>query len=460
MVGDALERLRSLPSAIAHACITSPPYFGLRDYGVAGQLGLEKTPEEYVERLVKVFREVRRVLRDDAVLALNLGDSYAGVGKSGGGKQGSEWEDHGTDHVGKRGGKWREPPAGLKPGDLLGIPWRVAFALQAASWTLRAEVIWVKAVEGLLGHVGTCMPESVNGTRWERHKVKVAGGCRGREDQRNGAMPNRPQQDHDGRDFAPSAIWEDCPGCPKCEPTGGYVLRQGSWRPTRAHEQIFLLSKGGGYFTDAEAVKEPTTGNAHPRGRGINPKCLDGKMGRERQNPSWSAAVADLVIARNPRDCWAALPDTIMLINPEPTKEKHYATFPRALVRRLLLALTSEKVCGECGAPYAPVVEQRSVADRPGRVQGREGDSLDEAHGADGRAGSRCTLANVVLGYRATCSCAGGVGRALVLDPFMGSGTTALVAEELGRDWIGIDLNPRNTEIYRARRESLRRKEL
>lgn len=143
LVGDARSRLRELPDGYAQTCITSPPYFGLRDYGVDGQIGLEQTPEEFVGELVDVFREVRRVLRDDGTLWLNLGDSYASAQRSDGGKQN------------------RLTGSGLKNKDLIGIPWRVAFALQAEGWYLRQDIIW---------HKPNPMPESVRDRCTKAHE--------------------------------------------------------------------------------------------------------------------------------------------------------------------------------------------------------------------------------------------------------------------------------------------------
>jgi len=154
--GDALEVLRSLPDEAAHCCVTSPPYWGLRDYGVEGQLGLEKTPEEYVERLVGVFREVRRVLRDDGTLWLNLGDSYQTT--SGGGQQVAQ-SNTGAGLAADRIGAGKIP--GLKPKDLVGIPWHVAFALQADGWWLRSDIIWAKP---------NPMPESVKDRPTKAHE--------------------------------------------------------------------------------------------------------------------------------------------------------------------------------------------------------------------------------------------------------------------------------------------------
>ncbi len=137
--GDALERLREIDAGTVQTCITSPPYWGLRDYGSEGQLGLEPTPGEYVAKLVSVFAEVRRVLRDDGTLWLNLGDSYASCPASGG--PGKQWD--GNNQRTPMDRQYRRP-SGLKPKDLVGIPWRVAFALQEDGWTLRSDIIWAK----------------------------------------------------------------------------------------------------------------------------------------------------------------------------------------------------------------------------------------------------------------------------------------------------------------------------
>lgn len=199
LIGDALEQLRSMPECSVDCVVTSPPYWGLRDYGHAGQIGLEETPEAFVHALVGVFREVRRVMKPEGTLWMNLGDSYAtGAGKvgecPGGGEQGRKWRDAGPkDQDPKRKvprgpmtSPNRLPILGLKPKDLVGIPWRVAFALQADGWYLRQDIIW---------HKPNPMPESVTD------------------------------------------------------------------RCTKAHEYVFLMSKSGRYFYDHEAIKEPVSGD-------------------------------------------------------------------------------------------------------------------------------------------------------------------------------------------------------
>ena len=171
MLGDCLDRMKEIPDGSVHTCVTSPPYFGLRDYGVDGQIGLEATPDAFVARLVEVFREVRRVLRDDGTLWLNLGDSYAA--QRGGTHQPAETLAGGIGGKtvsGERVNRDRHDgynptrnasAIGLKHKDLIGIPWRVAFALQADSWYLRQDIIW---------HKPNPMPESVRDRCTKSHE--------------------------------------------------------------------------------------------------------------------------------------------------------------------------------------------------------------------------------------------------------------------------------------------------
>ncbi len=155
LIGDALRWLKELPDCSVHCCVTSPPYWGLRDYGVNGQLGLEKTPEEYVSRMVKVFSEVRRVLRGDGTLWLNVGDSYSHGGC--GARDQIRWPKQSrNDHLVKH-----NKTSAAKPKNLIGIPWRVAFALQADGWYLRSDIIWSKP---------NCMPESVTDRPTKSHE--------------------------------------------------------------------------------------------------------------------------------------------------------------------------------------------------------------------------------------------------------------------------------------------------
>ncbi len=337
--GDALEVMKGLERESVNCCVTSPPYWGLRDYGVAGQIGLEPTPQAYVEKMRLIFSEVWRVLRDDGTVWLNLGDSYASspVGTFNGGSQilaGRDLSSH------ESGSKFNKLAAsGLKPKDLIGIPWRVAFALQSDGWWLRSDIIWSKA---------NCMPESVTD------------------------------------------------------------------RPTRSHEYIFLLTKSARYLYDHEAIKEPCiydvngTGTAARKARaeehhkamptaernGIRPGGyknsvnFDGKNhGQEKQrghsrrhdgfNDRWDHMEKEEQCTgmRNKRDVWTVAPANY--------PEAHFATFPPELIKPCILA----------GCPT------------------------------------------------------GGT----VMDPFLGSGTTAAVALELGRHAIGIELSPEYVKLAQAR---------
>lgn len=159
---DAREGLRALPDASVQCVVTSPPYWGLRDYGVQGQIGLEPTLPEFVEAMTEVFREVSRVLRADGTVWLNMGDAYAGGGRGGNPEESAHRKQ--ATNTGSVTGAAKDPgktPAGLKPKDLCGIPWRVAFALQDAGWYLRQDIIW---------HKPNPMPESVTDRCTKAHE--------------------------------------------------------------------------------------------------------------------------------------------------------------------------------------------------------------------------------------------------------------------------------------------------
>ena len=151
LTGDALEQLRHLPPESVHTCVTSPPYYNLRDYGAAGQIGNEASVEEYLKSLVSVFREVRRVLRADGTLWVNMGDSYAT-------RSGSQPPTNTRNSCGHTA---KHPPPGYKYKDLIGVPWQMAFALRADGWYLRQDIIWQKP---------NCMPESVNDRCTKSHE--------------------------------------------------------------------------------------------------------------------------------------------------------------------------------------------------------------------------------------------------------------------------------------------------
>lgn len=222
LVGDVLAVLPALADRSVQTCVTSPPYWGLRDYGVEGQIGLERTPEEYVEKLVGVFREVRRVLRADGTLWLNLGDLYVDGGRG---------ADVGSTLAGTRNNQRESRKAcvratfkGLRPKNLVGIPWRVAFALQADGWYLRSDIIWAKP---------NAMPESVTDRPTKAHEYlfllakspsyyydanairePVAGepnALRNRWDTKDYVVPGQKPQKRTSRQRKPAG-WETGPG--------------------------------------------------------------------------------------------------------------------------------------------------------------------------------------------------------------------------------------------------------
>lgn len=152
-IGDSRQVLSEFPDECFQSCITSPPYWGLRDYGVEGQIGAENTVDKYIEDLVLVFREVRRTLKDNGTLWLNIGDSYTSGGRT--------WRDADKKNA-ARGMSYRAPtPEGLKPKDLIGVPWKLAFALQADGWYLRSDIVWYKP---------NCQPESVKDRPTRSHE--------------------------------------------------------------------------------------------------------------------------------------------------------------------------------------------------------------------------------------------------------------------------------------------------
>lgn len=331
LIGDVREKLHDLPTAHFDCVVTSPPYWGLRDYGVSGQIGLEPTLGEHLDVMVSVFREVWRVLKPHGTLWLNYGDCYAAAPN---GKSAAAYKADGSDDRtfrdkpfstvgpiyqadrhgdrGDRGNVFRRSAgvsspgaivAGgtLKPKDLCMIPNRLAIALQDDGWYVRSEIIW---------HKPNPMPESV----------------------------------YD--------------------------------RPTSAHEKIWLLTKGEDYFYNHEAIREPVTGGAHARKPGPNSRQAIDRVPRSRKpavtpesavdsnrfvkaKESFHASTGDLVDTRNARNVWS--------IAPRAFREAHFATFPPALAERCIKAGVPQTTCATCGA----VDHCGGLCEVLGRVPGR-----------------------------------------------------------------------------------------
>jgi DNA modification methylase len=385
-----------------HCVVTSPPYWGLRKYIEDDaphkelELGLEATPDEYIGKLVVVFREVHRVLRDDGTLWLNMGDSY--VAKVKGSDEG--WD---KSSLTKPKGRIRSVQLaqraslavnaphrnfhGLTEKNLIGMPWRLAFALQADGWILRRDIVW---------HKPNTMPESA-------------------------------------RD-----------------------------RPTGSHDLVFFLSKRPRYFYDWYAIREIVTGNTHDRGTKLSPPSEDAGIGHK----EWTQCTADIVTSRNKRSVWT--------IPTEGYREAHFATFPRKLVEPCVKAGTSDKgCCPKCGTPWRRIVEKHRQPTRPGaRTKVKVPGGWDTAPGAHGtfhregrgkpeyretiEVGNRDPSRHVTefrsVGWKPSCKCqTADTVPCTVLDPFAGSGTTGVVARQLGRRFIGIELNREYCKMARRR---------
>ena len=417
---QADARAIPLPDGSVHCCITSPPYWGLRDYGLsawaggdpecghvggrigrangtgvinpgkthrlrdgadgtapcikcgatqqAAGIGLEPALSDWLANIVAVSREVWRVLRDDGTYWLNLGDAYAGSGK--GPANTAMQQNNPVAAIGRHRRVDRGKPIcneSLPAKNLMGQPWRAAFALQDDGWILRSAIVW---------HKPNPMPESV------------------------------------------------------------------SDRPTSAYEMVFLLTKRAHYFYDADAVREPQTADQLHRAQTgvITERSPDRKKGGSaRSEDSFQSAIPNVSIlpaGRNARNVWA--------IPAQGRPEAHFATFPDELPRRCILAGTSDHgVCADCGAPWARQTEHIEGTINPSGAEQR----IKASGGALTGGTKKSTLSGVAgqtqtVGWQPTCDHNAARVPATVLDPFIGSGTTVTVAQQLGRHGIGLDLNP------------------
>jgi len=417
LIGDCRETLRTLPDASVNCCVTSPPYFGLRDYGTAkweggdvacdhkqgrngagradgiidersqrnrdgvgsmggdcskcgarridSQIGLEQTPEAYVAEMVAVFREVRRVLRDDGTLWLNLGDSYwGGKGQNGTSKALGNAAERGWVQSGGTPVTAMRPQDGtvknLKPKDLIGIPWMVALALRADGWYLRQDIIW---------HKPNPMPESVTD------------------------------------------------------------------RCTKSHEYVFLLAKSARYWYDAEAIKEAAAEPDRVRGDAIGhtQRKLAGRPVDQ---------VAEQAATRNRRSVWT--------VATQPYRGAHFATFPPKLIDPCIMAGCPSKVCAVCGSPFERKTERTDESDTRAKGSRFDAGKTGGRDGGDRTQSGERTLKRTI-GHRPTCDCGGATRPGVTLDPFNGAGTTGLVALQQGRHYIGCELNPEYAAMSRER---------
>lgn len=407
--GDVRTALNELRPKSVHCVVTSPPYWGLRDYGVEGQLGSEPSPdcgtqgkaqcgECFVCNMVAVFRGVWRILRDDGTLWLNLGDSYA---SGGAGNTDETWSDKQRSNAGSEAGrlKNRPPRNPLPSGNLVGVPWRVALALQTDGWILRQDIVWAKP---------SPMPESVTN------------------------------------------------------------------RCTKAHEYVFLLTKGMDYYYDGEAIKAAAS---QPRGLAVTAgkQVKQEQLGRDLKTSTlgtnygpptsnkrsvWSANESQMLLgwlmANAPEVARQFLTDAankpdVWNVSSHGYPGAHFATYPPKLIEPMILAGTSERgACFRCGSPWGRVVEKEALT-RP-----RPNDYVKRT----GEAGTGNSCANTVagvdvttVGWAPTCACeTTKTVPCVVLDPFVGAGTTAVVAVRNGRRCVGVDLSAKYLDELAAPR--------
>lgn len=336
--GDCRDVLRTLPDESVQMCVTSPPYFGLRDYGVAGQMGLESSPEEFIAGMVEVFGEVRRVLREDGTLWLNIGDSYAtngGPGWQGKNGQRADRRFTGTRNTVAMREQARTAFDGYKPKDLMGIPWMLAFALRADGWYLRQEIIW---------HKPNPMPESISDRCTKAHEsiFLLAKSAKYFFNAKAIAEPASPNTHSRGKVKMPDG-WDTGAG-------------------------------GHGSFHRNGRQKGET------RPVGVGPKSAD-EDSKVKGKVSFHAGTVDVLDERNKRSVWT--------IPTAPFKEAHFATFPPALVEPCILAgcpeggtvldpffgagttgLVADRLRRDCigielNTEYAAIARKRIVGDSP-----------------------------------------------------------------------------------------------
>ncbi len=382
-IGDSLEWVERLPARSVHCCVSSPPYFNLRDYGAEGQIGLEDTPEQYIAQLVRMFRGVKNAMHPSGMLWLNLGDSYAAGGgfapdaPSNVAGSISGGQDRGT---GTKTGA-RQAAPGYKPKDLIGIPWMAAFALRADGWYLRQAMPWVKRAS---------MPESVDDRPATACEMVFLLSKRADYYFDMNAVKRRAATEWAGADMVPS---------------GKYA-------------------------------KEDTSVRTAAGGASRNNRTTDKHQDRHMRNTDWwFDSVGMLVRGGN-----------ILGFDVGTARHPgaHTAVMPEAMVTECVLAGTSrEGVCPKCGCPIVPITESEKIMrSRPTqytdkRPKGGKNNNIDlTVQGVDTR----------VVGWEPSCSCPEAADKrqrvpAVVIDPFTGAGTTGAVALRLGRRFIGCELN-------------------
>lgn len=433
LIGDCRQMLKTLPSNSVHCVVTSPPYWGLRSYLSDNhplkqfEIGSEPTPDHYVAAMMEVFQEVHRVMRPDATLWLNIGDTFT----SGGRRNYDRSETSSTSVTRNKAAGVGRPatPKHLKAKELVGIPWRVAFALQGFA------VISIEELAGLCKAIdsrdfpaldafraGIKLYEAMANMNWFWHRLDI--------------------------------IWS------KPNPTPESVTD----RPTKAHEYLFLLSKSKHYFYDPEPIREPLqehTFSTYGTQRKLSESAVEDLkfVKSHRMHASMKVRAPRLnedgsIAGANKKSVW--------VVGAVPTKTHHTATFPPDLVRPCILAGTSEKgCCAQCGAPWLRIVkkgapdlfwQRQSGGDVNGEYHGKALKNY-EVQGAQNASNLKARILKGMkerktVGWKPSCDCykngltKDAVIPCTVLDPFAGIGTAGAQASKLGREFIGCELDP------------------
>ena len=410
-----------------------------------GGLGLEPTPDLFIQHMVEIFREVRRVLRDDGVVWMNLGDCFAGSGgENANTGLTAGYHSYRMTEDKTRSNLYRNNPRQerIAQGNLMLMPHRVAIALQDDGWIVRNDLIWYKR---------NPMPESVNGWRFQGETCQCK---RGRAEEEIAKHVERTGADRrlGFQALKNSGLYDPDPNCPECGGSGradDFELRKGSWRHTRAHEYVFQLTKKMQYWSNQEAARIPYTREWDETNIGPN------------NQHNRTQEMEELVLGRktdphgNMRDFMptssGANPRSVLDVPTAPYKGAHYATFPPNLIAPLIRATCPRWACPVCGQGWSPVVEKGEVTGIPG--EGGDGYKLAKAqsarddHNIKGRSEGWTPnhfIPSNVKSYRPTCEHPHTIEETvpgIVLDPFVGSGTTVQVAKQLLRRGIGLDIS-------------------
>jgi hypothetical protein len=401
-----------------------------------GELGWEATVTDFVAHLVQVFDAARGVLRDDGSLWVNISGGYANEagGQNGGTGNGL---DYGANRISPKAAEANrqagrtDKTGGLPKLNYLDVPGLLGRAMQQRGWIWRADMVLCKE---------SPMPESLGSWFWSRCRVKVANGPAVRNPTSNGWSVDGKTVHFDERMGA--VEWADCPGCARCEPNDGLILRRDAWRPTRATEALLWFVKGEKYWSDGEAVKVPNTrewtggSNGALKGRalaGVVPGN-GGNTGLRETNPNPSG-----------RNAWSWMK---WPSSGGGFAGAHYAAYPPDLAAWCIKASVPQYCCPVCGAGYARIIERQGA-----NTANEAGIATLVANGVPRTTANLYATkergSTITLGWKPTCACNHDAPPVSgeVLDMFGGSGSTAVAAERLGRNCTLIDLNPEYSEM-------------